>query len=252
MENNKKQNQDSQAEIVIKINLEELFNNKQCHTSHDPGTVIYYVIKVNKSEFEVKESKLTGRQLLALVGQTPETHRIFEIGDGHREISPDEYADFTKKGIERFKSVAKFANEGSEVAIGATSPLMREIELPLDDKAFLDNFSAKWETFLENGAGWIILHDFTIPSGYNVDTASVAFLIPASYPNVEFDMMYFFPHLKRVDGNDIGALSEQNIRNLNFQRWSRHRNAGVWTPGIDNLETHVLSVQMWLKDELFK
>jgi hypothetical protein len=77
-------------------------------------------------------------------------------------------------------------------------------------------------------------------------------MIPPSYPSTEFDMMYFCPALHRKDGQSIGALSQQSLDGKTFQRWSRHRNAGEWRSGIDNLETHVLSVQAWLIDELKK
>jgi hypothetical protein len=65
-------------------------------------------------------------------------------------------------------------------------------------------------------------------------------------------MMYFYPELNRKDGQPIGRLNPQGLDGKNFQRWSRHRAAGMWRSGVDNLETHVLSVQSWLIDELQK
>lgn len=246
---------DHPKEIIIKINLEDVYNNRQCHPDKpDPGTVIYYIIKIDKQEFEVKEHALTGTQLLAKVGLTPDKYRIFELGDGQREIMPDELADFRKRGIERFKTVAKHANEGFEVANKATQTSIqrRMVRLNPDDENYLNKIGANWETLLEGNTGWIIIHSFDIPSGYSASEVSVAFMIPPSYPTVEFDMMYFFPALSRTDTKPIGALSSQTLDGKSYQRWSRHRMAGEWRSGQDNLETHVLSVKAWLIDELKK
>jgi hypothetical protein len=77
-------------------------------------------------------------------------------------------------------------------------------------------------------------------------------MIPPSYPTTEFDMMYFYPALHRFDNLPIGALSDHSLEGKIFQRWSRHRNPGEWRAGIDNVETHVVSVRAWLKDEFQK
>lgn len=241
-------------EIVIKIDLEEVFHGRQKPPhDHDPGTVVLYVIRVDKQQFELREHKLSGRQLLALVGLSPDQYRLFQLGEGHKEVLPDEIVDFRKFGIERFKSVAKHANEGKEAAQAASpSTARRMFDLLPDDEQFLDRAYKNWETLQTGNTGWILIHDFKVPSGYNIEEVSVAFMLPPSYPTTELDMMYFSPALSRQDGKGIGAISNQALDGKTFQRWSRHRNPGVWRPGVDNLETHVLSVQGWLTDELIK
>lgn len=242
-------------EIIIKIDISEVFNKRQCHPEEvDPGTVIYYVIQVDKTQFEEKQPEMTGREILHLVELTPDKYRLFELGEGQREILPDEKVDFRKCGIERFKSVAKHANEGNGAAVGAAplSIVRKQFQLPAEDVRFLDNICGKWETIMSGNAGWILLPNYKLPEGYNVKEATVAFMLPTSYPTVEFDMMYFYPAINRADGQPIGALSIQPIDGKNFQRWSRHRNPGDWRSGIDNVETHFLSVHAWLNDELLK
>lgn len=253
MTNSNITNNEGQNETLIKIDLEEVFHGRQKHPEdHDPGTIIYYIFKVDKERFEKRRYEWTGKELLALVGLTPQKHRLFQIGEGHKEILPDEIVDLRKIGIERFKSVAKHANEGKEAAAIAASSLRKAFELLPDDEAFLNKYYPDWETLRAGNTGWILINNFKIPGEYNVEEATVAFMVPSSYPTMEFDMMYFYPSLHRKDAQPIGALSHQVIDGKNFQRWSRHRNAGEWRAGIDNLETHVLSVQNWLTDELTK
>lgn len=241
-------------EKIIKIDLEEVFHGRQKHHEHhDPGTIIYYVFKVDKETFERKQYKWTGKELLALVNLTPEKYRLFQLGEGHKEVLPDDVVDLRERGIERFKSVAKHANEGKEAAATAASPsLRRMVDLLPEDEAFLNKTYPNWETLQVGSTGWILINNFNIPAGYNVEETTAAFMLPPSYPTTEFDMMYFYPELRRKDGKPIGALSHQPLDGKAFQRWSRHRNAGEWRSGIDNLETHVLSVQSWLIDELKK
>ena len=244
----------SPNEIIIKIDLEEIFNGRQKHHEHhDPGTIVYYVFKVDKEQFERREHEWTGSALLALVGLTPDKYRLFQIGEGHKEILPHDMVDLRKCGIERFKSVAKHANEGKEAAATAASSSLRKMfELLRDDEVFLNKNYPSWETLQAANTGWIIINNFPLPAGYNVEESTVAFMVPPSYPTTEFDMMYFYPALSRNDGQPIGALSQQGLDSKIFQRWSRHRNSGEWRAGTDNLETHVLSVQSWIIDELKK
>jgi hypothetical protein len=248
-------NDNLNSEQKVTVDLEELFQGGGEHPSHDPGVVIYYKIKVDKMHFERKEHKMSGRELLALVNLTPEKYRLFEIGHGQQEIGPDEKVDFRKVGIERFKSLPKEVNEGkgaAEEAAPLSKVARRNFELPAEDTAYLNKTGWFWETILSGPQGWVLIHDLPIPTGYNVTQANVAFLMPASYPTTEFDMMYLLPTLQRTDQRGIRNLFNQPLDGSNYQGWSRHRVQGAWRAGIDNVETHVLSVMSWLKDELQK
>ncbi len=250
---------DDQPEEIIIIDIAEVFHGRQSHPEHHPehhhhGKHIRYVIQVDKKRFRVKAHEMTGAELLALVKLTPDKYRLFEIGKEQREILPNEKVDFKKCEIERFKSVAKHANEGTGAAVGA-APLSikrKQFQLLPDDERFLNAICDSWETILSGNTGWILLPSYKLPNGYNVKEATVAFMLPPSYPTVEFDMMYFCPAINRADGKPIGALSIQPLDGKSFQRWSRHRNPGDWRPGVDNVETHFLSVHSWLNDELLK
>lgn len=131
--------------------------------------------------------------------------------------------------------------------------LRREVQLPAHDVAFLDSFGLAWETFREGNVMWLIIYNYTVPSGYIHRCVSIALQLPPSYPDAQIDMVYFLPHLARTDGRAIGALSNQALQGKTWQRWSRHRTgSNPWRPGVDNVETHMLLVQEWLCRELEK
>ena len=239
--------------IKVIIDVEDLCLNNKPHPEHDPGEVIYYRVKIDKQYREFREHHLTGTQLLASIGLTPQTHKLFEIGQhGQRAIGPDELADFRKSGIERFKSVAKEAQDGNVTATedSVAVTLRKQFELSDEDRLFLNQQGLPWEALLVGGAGWLLIHDFPLPAGYSESTTTMALLIPASYPSAEIDMMYFYPDVVRLDNRAINALSQQALDGKIYQRWSRHRPMGMWRPGIDNLETHFLAVLEWINKEL--
>src|SRR3712207_3073199 len=122
--------------------------------------------------------------------------------------------------------------------------MRRQFQLPEDDIVFLDNERMDWETILDNGMQWLLIHQFSVPLGYNVEAVTVAIKIETGYPRAPLDMAYFYPALSRKDGQQIGALTTQPIDNKHFQRWSRHRTAlNPWREGIDDISTHLSMVK---------
>jgi hypothetical protein len=127
--------------------------------------------------------------------------------------------------------------------------MRREFRLSEADEAFLDSLKIPWETVRQGGTRWLLLHDFPVGSGYNVETAAVAIRIEGGYPPGPLDMAWFHPALSRKDGVGIGALSTEQIDERPFQRWSRHY---PWREGVDDLSTHVRHVEAWLRDEFMR
>ena len=246
------------ANITITIKLEDVFNGKECHPKpeeHDPGVKILYVINLDGKEYDVPNSKMTGAEILALGGYSPNTRRLFELGHSQRPVELHEIVDFIKPGIERFRSMPKSVNEGKGSADGAlptSCVISKDFELLPVDNTFLEKQQLPWKTTFDPSGRWVIIQNFPVPDGYNVTSTTLAFMLPASFPTTEIDMMYFQPRLERADGKTIGALSDCNVAGSIFQRWSRHRAGGEWCPDVDNVETHVLSVTAWLQDELRK
>jgi len=127
--------------------------------------------------------------------------------------------------------------------------LRKQFSLPTEDVEFLESNSFQWEA-IANGGNWLVIHNYPVPAGYNVTSIQVGLLIPPNYPAAQIDMAYFFPHLQKQNGKEISAATPRSIDNKNFQQWSRHRMAGEWRPGEDNVMTHLLLVNNWLEKDL--
>ena len=133
-----------------------------------------------------------------------------------------------------------------------TNILRREFFLPEEDIEYLNATGLDWETIKDGNDNWLIIHNFTIPKGYNVNNATVAVLITASYPMAALDMVYFYPTLLRIDGRLIPATQCMvSIQGREYQRWSRHWTAeNPWRCGFDNISSHNSLVQEWLLREV--
>lgn len=131
--------------------------------------------------------------------------------------------------------------------------MRRHFQLSETDTLFLDSLGLVWETINDQGMNWIILYDFPVIQGYNLDKVSVAIKLETGYPRSPLDMVYFYPSLNRLDGKIINAVTPQLIDGLQFQRWSRHRTPqNPWREGIDDISTHLSLITFWLEQELTK
>lgn len=205
-----------------------------------------YRIRIDKEHFVVEKPGLTGKELLVLAGKQTECYDIFQIirkNPKPQKIALDQYVDFScDPAIERFVTLPKEQKDGR----GSR----QNFSLPVEDAEFLDNKGLRWEALVENRLQWLIIFDYQLPEGYNVQSVEIALQIAPNYPAAEIDMAYFYPHLQKKSGSGIYALSQQQIDGRVFQRWSRHRNPGEWRPGLDNISTHLLLVENWIEKEL--
>ncbi|RIH66190.1 hypothetical protein D1164_04570 [Mariniphaga sediminis] len=131
--------------------------------------------------------------------------------------------------------------------------MRRQFTLPEEDILFLDNLGLEWETIIDRGMHWVIVHDYPVPLKYDCSSVSVAVKIETGYPRLGLDMAYFFPHLKRSDGKGIRAVCNMTIDGKQYQRWSRHRTAAnPWRAGVDDLSTHFSLINFWFEQEFIK
>ncbi len=131
--------------------------------------------------------------------------------------------------------------------------MRKQFQLPEDDIIFLESQCMVWETINDQGMHWVIIHNYPVPSGYEIDKTVVALKIETGYPRAPLDMAYFYPPLIRKDGQLIGATCLQQIDGNSYQRWSRHRTSNnPWREGIDDLSTHLSLVSFWFEQEFIK
>lgn len=131
--------------------------------------------------------------------------------------------------------------------------MRRQFILPQDDVAFLEGLALPWETVIDQGMHWLLVHNYPICQGYTTNSAIIAIKVETGYPRSALDMAYFFPALFRRDGIPINAISIQMIDAKVFQRWSRHRTAqNPWREGIDDISTHISLIDFWFKEEFIK
>lgn len=91
------------------IDIEE-YAKKKKKPPHAKG----YRIRIDKEYKDVRVPKMTGREILSLVGKTPETHMLSQKIHGGQviPIDADQTVDFRHPGIERFQTLALDPTEG--------------------------------------------------------------------------------------------------------------------------------------------
>lgn len=210
-----------------------------------------YAFRVDRDRVIVKKAKITGTEILAEVNKTPEKYKLYQHVKGKQPIliDPKQTVDLREKGVERFTTMPKDTTEGRE----GDPCIQQDFRLPELDEAYLTDLGLPWEAWLDGQTHWLIIHDWSIPAGYNCEKVTLALQIPQNYSDSQIDMVYFKQHLTRNDGKAIGALTDQNIRAEMWQRWSRHRTAeNPWRPGVDDVSTHLTLVDDWLRREFEK
>lgn len=129
--------------------------------------------------------------------------------------------------------------------------MRRHFNLHPEDEEELREQGHEWETLVEGSASWLLIPNYQLPAGFNVERACLAIQLPPSYPDTQIDMVYFHPALALRSTKTIGALSTNQLDGRQFQRWSRHRTAAnPWRPGHDRITTHLLLVDTWLAREM--
>lgn len=206
-------------------------------------------IKIDGKMYEVNYASMTGKELLELAGKRPYTkYGISKRVKGNRlvPVGYDEEVDLSESGLEKFITLPYEQTEGKG--------LERAFSFNEEDTFFLEKQGFPYEMIKEGAAHWLLIHEFPIPEGYNIDKVTAAISIPGGYPDTQLDMVYFYPPLSLNSGKAIPATNCMvKIRDKQYQRWSRHFTAqNPWRAGIDNLNTFWLYIQNWLKKELVR
>jgi Prokaryotic E2 family E/Multiubiquitin len=203
-----------------------------------------YLIKVDKNKYPWNDRFILGKQVIGLEIKTNVNDynllKFYSNSPKPVPVGPDEKIDLTQNCLVRFVVQPKTQSDGER----------KSFSLPEEDTDFLNQISFPWEAYLEGSCFWLLVNEYAIPDGYNTTKATVALMIPPTYPASQIDMAYFFPQLAKKNGKPINAITNQTIDAKVFQRWSRHRKSGEWKPGVDCVATHLELVNNWLENDL--
>jgi hypothetical protein len=207
-----------------------------------------YRIRIDKQQYVVAVSEMKGRDILALAGKTPDKYLLRQKVHGAVvPVAPDEEVSFLAPGVERFMTIPNEVQEGDAVA------QRLQFKVLAGDLAFLNSLDLRWEAVLDGKVMCVVIYDWPLPPGYNVDVADVHVRMTEGYPEAQIDMAYFAPALARRDGRGVNGLSTLQFDGRQWQQWSRHRTANSpWRIGEDDLSTHTGYVSAWLEAELRK
>lgn len=206
-----------------------------------------YKIRIDKDYYTVDVPQMTGEQILSLASKSSSGHLLSEKVQGQmRAVEPNQVIDFTAPGVERFATIPKEVREGE-------GPARSDFTVSDEDVEYLNSKGYTWEAVSQPDAKRIVVRGFQSPDGFTPPQVDMFVILPHGYPDTQIDMVYFHPPLARKDGKVIGSLVTNQFENKAWQGWSRHRTENSpWRQGIDNLASHLMLVDDFLRAELSK
>ena len=94
--------------------LEEVDVEEHSKTGQAVPRAHRYRIRIDRDTKVVNVPRMKGREILELVGKTPETHILRQKfrGGEVKKVAADEVVDFTRPGVERFTTMAIDQTDG--------------------------------------------------------------------------------------------------------------------------------------------
>lgn len=115
-----------------------------------------------------------------------------------------------------------------------------------------DYLATRWpdHQVLQDGGGVaVILRAFLLPAAFSPATVDLLLRLPFGFPDTQPDMFWVYPHVLLRGVPPVAASVIEHMHGLAWQRFSRHLPAGVWRPGIDNLQSYVALITTMLERE---
>lgn len=119
--------------------------------------------------------------------------------------------------------------------------------LPPTDTAFLADRGIPHTITVEGGMTCVVFPNWSMPPGFDRESADLLVRLPNGYPDIPPDMWWFFPLVKLANGQKAQATEaiERHV-GRDWQRWSRHFQPGQWRSGIDGLESYLALIRQEL------
>lgn len=190
------------------------------------------------------------RQALVEAGFNPDQGwQIFlkVAGQPKKPVELTTVIDLRTPGIEKLRLTPKDVNNGD-----APAPPCRAFALLDVDEVHLNRLGLKWETIVEGGRRWLLLHNYPLPSGYTVGRTKMALEISPTYPGGQIYGFYAYPPLALTSGHAIASTQLRGVlQGVEYHGWSRNRGAGApWNPTTDNVVTQLALVDAALAKEV--
>jgi hypothetical protein len=111
--------------------------------------------------------------------------------------------------------------------------------LPPNDVEYLKDKAPNHQVHNEAGVTCVVIPAYALPEGFDRPSADLLVRLAPGYPDVQPDMWWFDPPVRRVDGLEIPATqAHEGHLGRQWQRWSRHLQPGQWRSGIDSLASY--------------
>ncbi len=170
-------------------------------------------------------------------------------GEPKRSIDVNDVIDLTTPGIEKLRMTPAEIRNGEQAIC-----LKSDFSLLDKDADYLNKLGFEWETIMDGSRRWLIVRNYSLPTGYNLKQVNIAIDIPAAYPGAALDMFYCFPSLRLESGAAIAQTScHMSIAGHSYQRWSRHLNGKTrWNPLTDSVMTQMAVIEESILREVAK
>lgn len=155
--------------------------------------------------------------------------------------------DLRTPGIEKLRLTPKQVNNGE-----AGSEPRRVFALLDVDETHLNRLGLVWETIVEAGRRWLLLHGYPLPVGYTVENTTLALEVPPTYPGAQIYGFYAYPPLALKSGREIDRTQMRGVvLGVEFHGWSRSRGPDQpWNAVTDNVVTQLSLVDAALSKEV--
>jgi hypothetical protein len=210
----------------------------------------FWKLNVQGVVLDVRTPTIVVRDALTRAGFDPDKGWYIFLkveGQPKRPVELTDEIDLRTPGIEKLRLTPREVTNGE----GHSAP-RRAFALLDFDENYLDELGLRWETVVDTGRQWLLIHDFPVPQGFTVERTVLALEIPTTYPGAQIDMFYMHPPLVLHSGREIDRANvAASILGTPFIGWSRHRGAGSpWNPATDNVATHIALVESAIAKEI--
>jgi hypothetical protein len=122
------------------------------------------------------------------------------------------------------------------------------MSLPQADVVCLSERGLEYSVSSEANMTCVLFPGYKLPIGYDRAASDLLLRLQPGFPDVPPDMWWFSPAIRLADGRTVQATDviERHL-GKDWQRWSRHFNAGQWRSGIDSLESFLALIRRELE-----